>query len=30
MPSFKTVATIAIVSAAVYIGIDRYKTAHGK
>lgn len=30
MPSLKTIVTIAVVSAVVYVGIDRYKSVHGK
>lgn len=30
MPSLKTLATIAVVSAAVYFGIEHYKNVKGK
>lgn len=29
MPSIKTIATVAVISAAVYFGIDKFKSAKG-
>lgn len=30
MPSIRTVATMAVVAAVVYIGIERYQSAKGR